>query len=329
MRLNQYILIALAAVLLAACSRETDLDKYRDKDTESLLTLNALLCPDSTVRVSATKTYFFSDVHNVRSYVKDLAIGVKVNSEDRGTMTYDDNLHLYVADTKVKPGEEVSLSTTYQGKPVTASDVMPQPVAIEDISVSRQGPTSVYTNSDFIFTYGITFTDRADEDNYYFLQWDEVPFMSDNLRMGERDFTYGYVFQQLASDIRATLPGWTPYCAYGLPFSDKGIDGERHTVIVKEIVQMPKGSSSWHKTQMWRQFHLYAISKDYYDYLFSVLLNQTDDKGIQGGLIDLGIVNPIKVHSNINGGVGILGCYTTAERKFDVMQIVGPFPTEE
>ncbi len=223
------------------------------------------------------------------------------------------------------PAKAVTVSTTYQGKAVTATDVMPQPVAIEDISVARQGPMSVYTDTDFIFTYGITFSDRTNESNYYFLQWDEVE-PSKDVRMGERDFTYEFVFQQLANEVHATLPGWTPYCAYGLPFSDKGIEGERHTITVKEIVQMAV-SADWQKTQMKRKFKLYSISKAYYDYLFSVLINQTNDKGIQGGLIDLGLVNPVKAYTNIDGGIGIMGCYTTAERVLDVMEIVGPFLT--
>lgn len=58
-----------------------------------------------------------------------------------------------------------------------------------------------------------------------------------------------------------------------------------------------------------------------------MLINQTNDKGIQGGLIDLGIVTPVKAYTNIDGGIGIMGCYTTAERELDVMQIVGPFPS--
>ena len=46
---------------------------------------------------------------------------------------------------------------------------------------------------------------------------------------------------------------------------------------------------------MKRGFRLYAISKAYYDYLVSVLINQTGDKGLQGGMIDLGIADPVKV----------------------------------
>lgn len=327
MRNKQYLLSSLFPVMLISCYHEVDLDEYRDKDGENILTINSLVCPDSSLQVSATKTYFFSDIHNDRTYVKDLNILVKVNEVGRGIMEYDKTRNLYISDIKIQSGDRVTISTEYSETFVSASDIMPDAASIEGVSVERQGPVSIYTNSDFIFTYGITFTDRPDEDNYYFLQWDAVERGKD-IRMGERDFAHELVFQQLASQIHSTLPGWEPYSPYGLPFSDKGIDGKEHTIVVKEIVQMVKGSNEWRKTQMKRGFRLYAISKAYYDYLVSVLINQTGDKGLQGGMIDLGIADPVKVFSNIEGGVGILGCYTMAESEIDVMKIVGPFPTE-
>lgn len=313
--------------MLTSCYHEVDLDEYRDKDGEKILTINSLVCPDSSLQVSATKTYFFSDKHNERTYVKDLDISVKVNDMSRGIMKYDERRNLYISDVKIQSGDRVTISTDYLEASVTASDIMPESVSIEGISVERQGPVSIYTNSDFVFTYGITFTDRPDEDNYYFLQWDAVE-LSKDVSMGERDFSHELVFQQLASQIHSILPGWKPYSPYGLPFSDKGIDGRTHTVVVKEIVQMANGSSGWRKTQMKRRFRLYAISKAYYDYLVSVLINRTGDKGLQGGMIDLGISDPVKIFSNIEGGVGILGCYTMAESEFDVMKIVGQFPSK-
>lgn len=77
---------------------------------------------------------------------------------------------------------------------------------------------------------------------------------------------------------------------------------------------------------MKRRFQLFTISKPYYDYLVSVLCNQANDKGLQGGVIDLGIAEPVKVYSNINNGVGIFGCYDTDIAEIDVMRIDGSFP---
>lgn len=313
------------SLLFASCYQEVSLDGYRNEEGKELLTVNSLVTPDSTIQLMATRTYFFPDVHNERTYVKDLNIDVMVNSEKVETMAYDANRGLYVSALKVNSGDKIRIHTRYLDNDVEASDVVPSAVPIDSVSVSRQGPVSIYTNSDFVFTYNITFKDPANEANYYFLQWDVADRALD-LTMGERDFTHEFVFQQLAEQVHSTLPGWEPYSPYGLPFSDKGIDGEKHTLVVKEIVQMPKGSPLWYYTRMKRRFKLYTISKPYYDYLVSILIHQTNDKGLEGGMIDLGMADPVKVYSNINGGVGILGCYTTSESELDAYKLVGPFP---
>lgn len=325
--LSTYIPLLLLHFLLTSCYKELDMSDYRDNNGESLLTINSLVTPDSTIQLMATRTYFFSDVHNERSYVKDLDIEVLVNSNMAGTLTYNAESNLYESVIKPSSGDKVTLRTKFLGKNVETTDTIPTPVPIESITVSRKGPVSIYTNSDFVFTYNITFTDPAGEENYYFLQWDEVD-RSKDIPMGERDFTHEFVFQQLASRIHSTLPDWEPYSPYGLPFSDKGLEGERHTIVVDEIVQMAEGSYLWKLTQMKRRFKLYTISKPYYNYLVSVLINQTDDKGLEGGMIDLGMADPVKIYSNIDGGVGILGCYTTAEKDVDPLETVGSFPHE-
>ena len=172
-----------------------------------------------------------------------------------------------------------------------------------------------------VWVYSL-FTDKPG-DSYYFLQWDNA----DGLRgfsMGERNFTHEYVFQQLANQIHSTLPGWKPYSPYGLPFSDKGFDGQKRTIEVREIIQLSSGT--WRQKRMARKFWLYAISKPYYDYLVSSIINRTDNKGIQGGLIDLGLADPVKIFSNVDGGVGIVGCYTSDSQTIDVIKEIGPFP---
>lgn len=319
------LFVMLLASFFTSCYHEVDLSEYRDEDGKNLLTINSLVCPDSLVAVAATRTYFFSDTHNERNYVKGLDINFMVNNQEWETLLYDTSRNCYVSATKVKEGDALKIITSFDNKEVSASDVVPYKSELSDITVERRGPVAIYSNYDFVFTYRLTFTDNPNEDNYYFLQWDEVDRGKD-VAMGERDFTHELVFQKLADQIHGTLPGWTPYSPYGLPFSDRGINGEKHTLILEEIVQAANGNPAWNKSQMKRKFKLFSISKPYYDYLVSVLVNQTNDKGIQGGMINLGIADPVKVYSNISGGIGIMGCYTTSETEIDVIKITGPFP---
>lgn len=326
--ISLHILLAiLLASLFSSCYHEVDLSDYRDEDGKNLLTINSMVCSDSLVAVTATQTYFFSDTHNERSYVKGLDISLLVNNQVKETLAYDLSRNLYVSTTKVNEGDTVKIITSFNNKDISATDIVPLKAELSDITVERRGPLAIYSNYDFVFTYRLTFTDNPNEENYYFLQWDEVA-RSKDVAMGERDFTHELVFQRLADQIHGTLPGWTPYSPYGLPFSDRGINGEMHTLILEEIIQAGYGTGNyvWKQSQMKRNFKLYSISKPYYDYLVSVLVNQTNDKGIQGGMIDLGIADPVKVYSNISGGVGIMGCYTISETEIDVIKIIGPFP---
>lgn len=313
-----------APLLLSGCYQELDLDKYRDREGRDLLTINSIINPDSTVSVVATKTYFFSDEHNERSYVKDLAIHLSVNGEDRGVMDYNAATRIYGSNVKPMEGDEVALMVQYGDSLVNCKDIVPSKVKIENVSVSRQGPLSVYTDNDYIFTYNITFTDPCG-DNYYFLQYDaENPFRG--LQMGERVFSYEYVFQQLARQVNSNIPGWEPYSPDGLPFSDYGIDGEKHTLVVKEIMQGGNGRDLTRYKTMSRKFRLYAVSKDYYDYMLSMIYNDTDADGLHAGMIDLGVTEPLSYFSNIHGGIGIFAAYSLDELVLDVMDIVGVFP---
>lgn len=327
MTLNIFRYISLAAIplLLSGCYQDIDLDKYKEHNGEHLLTINSIINPDSTISVAATRTYFFQDVHNERSYVKDLDIYIYVNGENRGRMDYDSKSQMYVSDVKPDECDEISLRTMYGDSILTASDIVPEKVRIESVTVSRQGPLAIYTDRDYILTYNITFTDPVGTDNFYFLQYDTTDWRH-GLMMGERDFTYEYVFQQLARHINVNVPGWIPYSSDGLPFSDYGIDGETHTLIVKEIVQGGNGIDLTRYIEMNRRFKLFSISEDYYNYLVSVIYNDSGSDGLHGGMINLGITEPIKYFSNINGGVGIFVAYTLDKVDLDVMNITGKFP---
>lgn len=321
--------ILLATLCLASCYDEIDLDDYREEEGKNLLTLNSIVNPDSTVSVVATRTYFFSDIHNSPSYVSDLDMQLEVNGAQREKMIFNKERNLYESTVRPQEGDEVSIRALYNEQEVVCSDKMPRKVPIGSIRVERQGPMHIYWNNDYIFTYRIAFTDVPGTDNYYFLQYDAPATYEDRVdgvTMGERDFTYEFVFQQLADQINATIPGWEPYSPHGLPFSDRGIDGRTHTLVVKEIVQDSPGSSLSRRKRMNRKFQLYSISKAYYNYLVSILCNNSDDGGIHGGMIDLGISDPVQIYSNINGGTGILGSYVLDEKVVDILKTVGPFP---
>lgn len=318
--------LAVAVTVMAtiiSCYSDISLDDYRDDEGGDLLVINAIVNPDSTIIALATQTYFFSDLHKGRIYVTDLDMHLYIDGHDMGKMPYDAEKRRYVSDIKPQPGEEVRIETQFKGREVTCTDTVPQPVRMERIEAECQGPLPIYWSNDYILTYRITFNDPADEENYYFLSWNDkwVKYgETPSLAIGERKYSDEFVFKQLALSIHDVMPGWEPYLPAGLPFSDKGIDGTEHTLLLREIIQSSGGDKMAYYPEMWREFNLYTISKAYYDYLVGVICSRTDlnDNLLNNGLVDIGAAEPVAIPSNINGGTGILGCYTRHRIMTDV-----------
>lgn len=324
---NNLILI-LVTLTLSSCYQDIDLDQYKGANGENLLVLNSIINPDSTISAVASKTFFYSDLPTDREYVTNLDIELLINGEEKGLLNFNPENNHYESFYKPDEKDLVELRTIYREKPIACKDTVPMKVGIESVNVYRQGPMAIYTSKDYLITYEITFTDPGNEDNFYFLQYeDNGRWVSGNLYFGVRDFTYEYVFQQLARKIGAIIPGWEPYNSDGLPFSDYGIGGKTHTLIVKEIVQ---GSGFIFPlsefTHMLRKISLYSISEPYYNYLVSRLYNESYDSDLHGGMIDLGLTEPLQTYSNIKGGVGICASYCLDEKEIDVFETTGPFP---
>lgn len=128
--------------------------------------------------------------------------------------------------------------------------------------------------------------------------------------------TYGYTFSSTRNSITDI----------GLPFTDEEIEGQTHTLIVKEIVQGDSGRDPSQCSEMKRKFKLFAISENYYQYLLRVLYNDTYSDELHGRMIDMGMTEPLPYFSNIKGGIGIFAAYVLDEVELDILQTVGEFP---
>lgn len=316
-------------LLLTSCYDEIDLSKYGRQEGLDKLTLNAVVNEDSTIKVFASRPFYYTSNHTKPDVVENLSINLIVNGNKMGMMTYNKDTQRYESNVKPKQGDRIQLQTSYNGQLVQVEDSVPEVVKIEKVTASRQGPMHIYEDYDYRVNYHITFTDKAGEANYYFLRYDA--YTPDtlspnkwNLYMGECNYEREFVFTQLANQVNATIPGWEPYSPYGLPFSDYGIDGKTYTLNVGEIIQNSSEDSGPYADCMFRKFTLYSISKAYYNFLVSQLGTKMSS-GIQGGLIDVGLVEPQRYYSNVEGGLGIMGCYTENSIIINVFTQTGDF----
>lgn len=76
---------------------------------------------------------------------------------------------------KPKPNDVVDITTEYKGNKVYATEVVPEEVNIESVTVKMRYPFKEEFNGEYyMFTYNIVFKDNADRDDFYFLRFREA-----------------------------------------------------------------------------------------------------------------------------------------------------------
>lgn len=68
----------------------------------------------------------------------------------------------------------------------------------------------IFWDTDYRFTYKITFRDTPDTENFYFLAIEDDALVDEFSQMGQVDYTADYVFQVLANTINQDIQGWQP-----------------------------------------------------------------------------------------------------------------------
>lgn len=317
-----------AIIILSVCSgcqQDLNLDQYRNPEVEKMLVVNTIINPDSVIGVSVTNPYFFSDPHIYFQPVTSLDVRVTREKDTWESLTYNPENGLYLSTRKPSAGEVVRLRINEDSHTVVACDTVPHKVEIENVDVTCEGPMHIYWDTDYRFTYQITFQDPRDEENFYFLEIEDDALSYEVSQMGQVDYSTDYVFQVLANMINHDMQGWQPEGVFGYPFSDKGIEGERYTITVTEVVQTPLVSMI---ERLPRNVNLYSISKAYFDYMVSVLAMDYEETAFKGILRPFGVIEPTKIYSNIEGGTGLMGCYNLSRKKVDILQLSGGWPSK-
>lgn len=318
--------ISIMMILLTGCEQDLDLDKYKNRDIEQMLVVNSILNPDSVMGVSVTHPYFFSDTHVSFNPVECLEIQIDGDNGRCEWLRYDKKTGLYVSKYKPVAGEILNLRIeNSSGRTVYSRDTIPHNVVIDHVELTGEGPIHIYWDNDYRFTYKITFCDPKGDDNYYFLAIEDDAAIGVFSQMGEMDYTSDYVFQELANIINQDIQGWRPDGVFGYPFSDKGIDGEKYTITVTEVLQQPLVSLI---ENLPRKIKLYSISKSYFNYMVSLLSSDYDKSALKGNFLSLGLLEPVKIYSNIEGGAGLMGSYNLTIMRVDLLEMSGGWPTK-
>ncbi len=320
-----YILfITTLIVLLHSCYTDIDLEKHMKGPR---VVLNCAVSPDSVVMVSVSRTWYFTE-KNPNVSLPNADVKLFINGKFTEQMQWKDitsegSLNakgIYVSTIIPQAGDVVKVTATTEIGDAWAEDKVPNKTDILDIKLKYRlydngniliiGDTLINTLTGEL-TYEITFEDRPEEENYYFLRiesknLDEFSLLG--LETYPLDYSSDPVFIGQESIFGGSFEGKFLEGRGGRTFSDETINGKRYTLKVKENY-MPDYTSAWGKELedgiLSREVYLYELSKPYYQYLSALLFLM--DERIEQNMADFGLSEPKKIFSNVHNGTGILG----------------------
>ncbi|MDR1723146.1 MAG: DUF4249 domain-containing protein [Tannerella sp.] len=312
MKTKQYLLFAVLALIFFSCYKDISLESYRP---EPELVMNGVVTTDTSVMVSISRTKFFTDT-NPYEVVQDADVYLFVNGDLREQMrwTTNDSFYgggVYMSDYQPETGDKIKVRATTKYGEVWAEETVPKKPAIEAIDVSYRliyDHKSLGTLEDGTFgeiptmeiTYRITFTDAADIADFYFVRIDN-PNPGQIEVAGNFDYSSDPVFQEQVSVVDGLFGGNEIGGQGGRAFTDKLIDGQRYALIVRES----QSSVAYDfEPGLARRIRLYAITESYYNYLTS--MQTAVDAADMASLSTFGFAEPVRIYTNIQGGVGIL-----------------------
>ncbi len=286
----RYIIYLFAFVPLLGC--ESDLNLKLEESGGSLV-LFSFIKPDSVFKLHVSHSVSHSSMNDFDrvfdGYVKIYKNSVPIDSF---TWKYKE-LWNSRPSLNIKVGDQIDIAVTDgNSNSASGSTTILEPIRITDISVNN---SQNFTNSENR-SCTITFSDPPETENYYQLQIiEEVwikgisrPHSSKKVRYLKDDQVF-YI-----RDQEGSLLG-------GIDFSGTFSDYLITKSPYKLQIRIPKiyFREPAHNEKRKLIFQLMTLTKDYYDYTRSRIVAEYNQK--------LPVVNPVKIHNNIKGGLGLVG----------------------
>lgn len=306
-----FLVLTTLSTVLFSCYKDIDMEEYRP---EPDLVLNGVISADTNIMLSISRTKFFTDTSRYE-IIKEAGVSLFVNGTFQEHLKWiDDNSFygggIYSSSYKPKTGDIIKLETTTTYGEAWVEETIPAKVPVENVTFSHKliydhTSYNVDSNGNIVevptieITYRITFTDKAETANYYFIRIDNPrpPFED----LGNLDYSAEPVFVEQVSVVDGLFGDKTIQGQGGRSFTDNLINGKHYTLVIKET--LPGGSYNY--APAWdRRIILYSITKSYHNYLTSMQLSA--DAKNSTNLSTFGFTEPVRIFTNIHGGVGIM-----------------------
>lgn len=329
----------LALFILVSCEKDII---FSGETTKPQLVINSLATTDSILTIRITKSKFFLEDEGPFETVFNATVNIKVNGTSLNNVVNKGG-GLYTSDYIPKPGDLIRIEVKAPGMDdaYTEQEI---PETVEIIGIDTTSKTfdeqpmiggGYYTGSYYVYdTIGyyktiqfdvtLRFKDKPDENNYYRLAVRMRNIINDSIVIEE----YSYIdFYDIVSG-KTTNNDETDFLDLGYSnndyniFSDELFDGEIYPLkfrFSRASSRMLPGHEDDYKTvndisdskKIEVFVELQSISKSYYLYM-KTISNYSGDNFF---------AEPVQIHNNINGGIGIFGSYTKNTARFDIIPL--------
>lgn len=301
------ILPLLAALLLAtAC---TKIIEFNGEETEPIPVLTSMPETDSTLYVRLTYSSFFLE-RNIFRAINNADFSVELNgSEPNALFTLQDSGY-YRSSLILHENDTLTLHVSIPGHDkITAGCRVPYRPVISNLTATPDihFDTIIYYDHDYdsttpVYIYGeIDFSfllhDRPGNNEYYMLRAYSNNSTNEELPRFSISVDDNIIFDMNPVEDYFDI-GINPDFSHGeeVFFTDQRINGQNHTIHgnVQVYYQTYHNNTDIH-------LEICTLSRD--TYLYYITKKSQDENG---SILDF-ISEPVQIHSNIEGGIGILG----------------------
>ena len=331
---TKYFNLILLSILLAfntGCINELE---FNGEITNPYMVMNGYVTPDSVVKVHLTKSKFFLKSDDNFNYISNATVKLYINNIEKQTMTYVKN-GFYVSSYMPLVGDIVKVvATNSEFENVNSTIEVIDPTVILTVDSSNHvydksvmTSYSSYNGGAYIVDtigynineqcdFKVKFKDPANKTNFYrvslkminYFENDSISTQIPYLYSDDLAFTNG----QEATDI---IGGGGYGNSYN-EFSDELFNGKEYGLKISYSLY-----SNYFSGEEFKQYNqkgklplkrelfitLNSISKAYYLYLKTRSASANEMEFFS---------EPVQIYSNIIGGLGILGTYSSSTYKF-------------
>jgi hypothetical protein len=326
-KIKIYSICILSAILVASCEKEIE---FKGEITQPQVVINSFITPDSVVKVHVSESKFFLASGYTFENIGNADISVFVNDIFKEKMIYL-NDGFYTSNIVPAVSDTIKLEVNVAGKNAVVCETTIEPkveIISLDTTILITGQSPITRYNEFTFRedtigfymqydckFKLKIKDDVDKQNYYRL----VVMTKFEDFQGGNQIQYYFTFDDIVSGNSSNNSIGPPTSlasnTYNV-FSDELINGKEYPLsfYVSDYKSKPLPgyeSDPNFKGDMKKEIfiNLQQISKSYYLYLKS--RSASNDS-------DIFFSEPIQIHNNIEGGIGILGSYTSNVLKIEL-----------